>query len=296
VISRRTLLPLPVLALPPFWSRRAVAGDARATALQDRIAALERRHGGRLGVAIQGSANGAPVSHRGGERFALCSTHKFLSAAFVLARVDHGEESLDRRVVYGKEALVPYSLITEPHASADGMTIGALCEAALTLSDNTAANLLLDSVGGPPALTAWLRTLGDGMTRLDRREPDLNEARPGDPRDTTTPLAMLETMRKLLLGPALSPASRTRLADWLVACKTGDKRLRAGVPEDWRAGDKTGSGGHNATNDIAIFWPPAAPGTHRAPILVTAYYAEAHISAEARDAVLAEIGRLAARV
>jgi beta-lactamase class A len=294
VISRRMLLPLPLLVVPPLMSRRAAAADDRRQALRDGIAALERRHGGRLGVAVQGSAGQAPVAHRGHERFALCSTHKFLSAAFVLARVDRDAESLSRRVVYPREALVPYSPITEQHAGAGGLTIGEICEAALTLSDNTAANLLLDSFGGPPALTAWLRTLGDGATRLDRREPALNEASPGDPRDTTTPLAMLHTLRQAVLGTVLSPASRTQLADWLVACKTGDKRLRAGVPGDWRAGDKTGSGGHNATNDIAVFWPPAASLEHRAPILVTAYYAESRASAEERDAVLSEVGRLAA--
>jgi beta-lactamase class A len=285
------LLPLPLLVVPPLLSGRAEAADDRRQRLQDGIAALERRHGGRLGVAVSGSAGAKPVTHRGNERFALCSTHKFLSAAFVLARVDRNEESLARRIAYAKDALVPYSPITEPHAGADGLTVGELCEAAVTLSDNTAANLLLDSFGGPPALTSWLRTLGDETTRLDRREPALNEARPGDPRDTTTPLAMLEVLRQAVLGTMLSPASRTQLVAWLVACKTGDKRLRAGVPKDWQAGDKTGSGGHNATNDIAILWPP-----NRAPIVVTAYYAEARAPAEARDAVLSEIGRLAAGV
>ncbi len=295
MISRRTILTVPLLAAPALLSADARADDPRR-ALQRGLADLERRHGGRLGVAVLDSAGSPPIAHRGNERFALCSTHKLLSAAFVLGRVDGGQESLARRVVYARDALVAYSPITETHAGADGMTIGEICEAAVTLSDNTAANLLLDSFGGPAALTAWLRSLGDGVTRLDRREPALNAATPGDPRDTTTPLAMLGTLRKTVLGPALSPASREQLAAWLVACKTGEKRLRAGVPRDWRAGDKTGSGGHKATNDVAIFWPPATAAMRHGPILVTAYYAEARASEDERNAVLAEIGRLASAI
>ena len=158
----------------------------------------------------------------------------------------------------------------------------------MTLSDNTAANLMLASFGGPAALTAHLRSLGDTVTRVDRREPYLNEARPGDPRDTTTPNAMLELLRKTVLGDALTPSSREQLIAWLAANKTGDQRLRAGVPKGWRIGDKTGSGGNHATNDIGVIWPPG-----RAPIIVTAYFLGSPASPDERDAVLAEIGRLA---
>ncbi len=206
----------------------------------------------------------------------------------MLARVDRKDDSLGRRVRYTKSDLVTYSPVTANHVG-DGLTLGALCEAAVTLSDNTAANLLLDSFGGPAALTAYLRRLGDDVTRLDRRETALNENKPGDPRDTTMPLAMLRTMQKLVLGAALSAASRAQLADWLVGCKTGGKRLRADIPNGWRAGDKSGGGHNNATNDVAIFWPPG-----RAPIVVTAYYTGADAPLAAREAVLAEVGRLAA--
>jgi beta-lactamase class A len=169
--------------------------------------------------------------------------------------------------------------------------LGELCDAAMTLSDNTAGNLLLDSFGGSAALTAYLRSLGDDVARLDRRETALNENKPGDPRDTTTPLAMLEIMRKTVLGTALSVSSRAQLVAWLVACKTGNKRLRAGVPKDWRAGDKTGSGANNATNDIAVIWPPG-----RAAIVVAAYYTGSSATEDERNAALAEVGRLAASV
>lgn len=288
VISRRKLLTGALLAGPTLPSLPAAADD-RAGALQHAVAALERRHGGRLGVAVLDIARRAPIAHRGDERFALCSTHKLLAAAFVLARVDRQAESLGRRIVYARDELVAYSPVTEKHVGADGVTVGELCEAAITLSDNTAANLLLDSFGGPAELTAYVRSLGDGVTRLDRREPALNEARPGDPRDTTTPVAMLDILSKTVLGTALSPASCAQLTAWLVACQTGDKRLREGVPKGWRVGDKTGSGGNNATNDVAILWPPG-----RAPIVVTAYYAESRASEDERNAVLSEVGRLAA--
>jgi beta-lactamase class A len=290
VISRRKLLAGALLAGPALLSLRAAADD-RDRELQHGLAGLERRHGGRLGVAVLDSASIKLITHRGDERFALCSTHKFLSAAFVLARVDRKEESLARRIVYAKDDLLPYSLLTEQHVGGSGLTVGEICEAAMTLSDNTAANLLLDSFGGPAELTAHMRSLGDGVTRLDRREPELNEVKPGDPRDTTTPVAMLEFLRKTVLGAELSTSSREQLTTWLVANKTGDKRLRAGVPKDWRVGDKTGSGANNATNDIAVFWPAG-----RAPIIVAAYYAEARASDDERDAVLSEVGRLAATV
>jgi beta-lactamase class A len=187
--------------------------------------------------------------------------------------------------------LVTYSPVTEKHTGGDGLTVGEICDAAVTLSDNTAGNLLLDSFGGPAGLTAFMRSLGDGVSRLDRWETELNEAAPGDPRDTTTPVAMLGILRETVLGTVLSAPSRGQLAAWLVANKTGDKRLRAGVPGGWRVGDKTGTGANNATNDIAVIWPPG-----RAPVVVAAYYAEARASDDERSAVLAEVGRLAAAV
>jgi beta-lactamase class A len=255
------------------------------------IAALEQKFGGRLGVAIFDLATMRIVSRRGDERFAMCSTFKFLVALFVLTRVDSGSERLERRIVYDASQLVSYSPVTEKHVGGNGLSVGELCDAAMTLSDNTAANLLLDSFGGPEALTAYLRSIHDLTTRLDRREPEVNEAAPGDPRDTTTPVAMLAILHWMVFQNTLSPASRQQLTAWLVANKTGDKRLRAGVPQGWRVGDKTGTGGNNTTNDIAVFWPPS-----RAPIVVTAYYTESRADGDAREKVLAEVGRLAASI
>lgn len=269
------------LAVGAMSARTARAHDA-AEALAD----LEKSLGARLGVAMRDTGGGARIEYRADERFPLASTFKFLAAGAVLAKVDSGRDGLDRRVRYGKSDLVTYSPETEKHTG-EGMTLAGLCEAAITLSDNTAGNLMLAAIGGPVGLTGFVRSLGDGVTRLDRIETELNEARPGDPRDTTSPAAMLGDLEKLLLGDALSAASRERLMGWLIANRTGDARLRAGLPKDWRVGDKTGSGGHGAANDIAIAWPPG-----RKPVLIAAYLAECDRNPEQRSEALAEVARI----
>ncbi len=287
--TRRSLLMAGLCAASLGPVGRTLAVGNRRSEWQGKLAALERRHGGRLGVSVLDMESARRIGHRADERFPTCSTFKFLASALVLTRVDQGKERLDRRVVFSKDDLVTYSPVTEHHVGGQGMTIGELCHATVTISDNTAGNLLLASFGGPAGLTAFARSLGDATTRLDRIETELNEATPGDPRDTTTPAAMLDDMRALLLGNVLSPASRKQLADWLVAATTGAQRIRAGLPTDWRVGDKTGTSNNGVTNDIAIAWPPG-----RAPLLVTAYFAESSIPQDQCNAVLAEVGRIAA--
>ncbi|MEO6688389.1 MAG: class A beta-lactamase [Dokdonella sp.] len=290
-MNRRTLLngallAVSTLALRPAWTLAAVADDMTA-----RMQALEERHGGRLGVSIVDTESGHRVAYRGSERFLMCSTFKLLAVAAVLARVDRGAERLERRIVFGKEAILSYAPVTRLHVGAPGMTVAELCEAAIIVSDNTAANLLLESLGGPASVTAFVRGLGDSITRLDRIEPDLNVGSPGDVRDTTTPDAMLATLQKVLLGRVLNDASRERLLTWLRATTTGIDRLRAGMPAGWTGGDKTGSGSHAETNDVAIFFPP-----QRKPLLVTAYYAGSSADAATRASVLAEVGRITASI
>jgi beta-lactamase class A len=267
------------------------AAESRGDAARfhEAVRRIERDSGGRLGVAILDMESGAAHAYRGAERFPMCSTFKFLAAAKVLLRVDQGEEQLSRRIGIQAADIVPHSPATKPRVGGAPMSVAELCEAAVTLSDNGAANVLLRSFGGPAALTAYARSLGDATTRLDRWETDLNEAVPGDPRDTTTPLDMLQNLRKTVLGDALRPASREQLARWLLANKTGGKRLRAHLPADWRVGDKTGSGGRGTSNDIGVLWPPGG-----APVVVTAYLTETSADANVRDAALAEVGRLAA--
>jgi beta-lactamase class A len=283
-ISRRYTLG--ALAASPFLMRETPA-QTRGEAAQKAFDAAERRSKSRLGVAAL--ATGRRLLHRGDERFPMCSTFKLIAAAYVLRRVDTGAEQLDRRIHYERDKLVPYSPTTEKHAGTDGMTLVDICEAAVTLSDNTAGNLLFESFGGPPALTNFVRDLGDVVTRFDRTEPTLNDWRPGELRDTTTPAAMLDTLGKLLVGDVLSADSRRRLIDWMIACRTGVGKLRAGVPAGWRIGDKTG-GAHGVANDFAILWPPGG-----GPILIAAFMAESTASSAAQDAALADVARAVVR-
>ncbi|MDB5732685.1 MAG: Beta-lactamase [Variovorax sp.] len=260
-----------------------------AAALSQQFADIEKASGGRLGVGVLDTATGRSAGHREDERFPLCSTFKFLAGAAVLARVDQRKERLDRRVIFAHRDLVTYSPVTEKHVGPGGITIAELCEAAITLSDNTAGNLLLASFGGPQGLTAFMRSIGDTHTRLDRTEPTLNEARAGDPRDTTTPRAMARSMQKILLGDVLTPASHAQLLQWLDANKVGGERIRAGVPSDWAVGDKTGTGENGATNDVAILRPPG-----RAPILLAIYLTETKAPVPARNKTLASVAEAVA--
>jgi beta-lactamase class A len=266
---------------------RAAEGPRRwSETLSASFAGIEQESGGRLGVAVLDTQDGNQAGHRADERFPMCSTFKLLVAGAALARVDAGKDRLDRRIRFEAADLVAYSPISKDRAGGEGMSIAELCEAAMIVSDNTAANLLLATLGGPAGLTAFARSLGDAVTRLDRIEPDLNEAVPGDPRDTTSPAAMLSNLRALTLGSVLAPDSRDRLTGWLIGNKTGDKRLRAGLPGGWRVGDKTGSGERGTANDIAIIWPRG-----RAPVLAAFYLTGASSDAAQRDAMAAAVGR-----
>ncbi len=256
-----------------------------AGALAAEFARLEASSGGRLGVSIIDATTGQQYGYRGDERFPMCSTFKVLACGAVLARVDAGKEDLNRRIRFSSADLVNYSPITKERIGGEGMTVAEICEAGMTRSDNTAANLILASLGGPASVTAFARSLGDQVTRLDRTETVLNEATPGDPRDTTAPNAMAANLRKLTLGDVLSPRSRDQLATWMIANKTGDARLRAGLPKTWRVGDKTGSGDHGTANDIAVAWRP-----DHAPLIVCVYLTETKATLDECSALIAQIG------
>jgi beta-lactamase class A len=266
----------------------AWADDDWSEKLIRSLAALEKERGGRLGVAVIDTSSGRSAAYRGDERFALCSTFKVLAAAAILARVDAGKEQLERRIRFEAKDVVVNSPVSKNHVGGDGMSLAEICEAAITLSDNTAGNLLLANLGGPEGLTAYARSLGDTVTRLDRNEPDLNGAIPADVRDTTSASAMLSDLRALIAGNALTSASRERLVDWLVGNKTGDARLRAGFPREWRVGDKTGSGERGTTNDVAVVWPSA----NRSPLFVSVYLTGSSPEADHRNATLAMVARL----
>jgi beta-lactamase class A len=286
-MSRRSLI-AGVASVAAFGDTRA-APPSTAESAASRIAAIEALAGGRLGVAVIDSGGGPGIDYRASERFPMCSTFKLLAAAAVLKRVDDGKERLDRFVRYGEADLLSYAPVTKAKLADGGMPLGALCAAAIDWSDNTAANLVLDAIGGPAGFTAFARSLGDEKTRLDRNEPTLNTAIPGDERDTTTPLAMARDMQSVLLGEALSEDSRKQLEAWLIADQVGFKRLRAGLPPSWGVGDKTGSGDHGVANTIAILRPPG-----RAPLLAAVYYAESAAPMDALNAVHKQVGAVIA--
>lgn len=256
--------------------------------LSDRAIELEQEIGGRLGVTLVDAEGVVVDSHRGNERFAMCSTFKLAMAGMVLERVAEGELSLDDVIPYGESDLLAYAPVARERVGEGGMPIRDLAEAIVILSDNTAANLLLDRIGGPEAVTAFFRRHGDPTTRLDRTEPTLNENAVGDERDTTTPIAMAGLIQRLVLGSALTADARKQLQDWAVANQTGDDRIRAGIPTDWRVGDKTGSCG-NASNDIGIVWPPAGE-----PFVLTIYIDRPTVEAPQVNGAFAELARLAA--
>jgi beta-lactamase class A len=290
-----------VRTLTPI-GRRAFVGGAGAALLAARmaraddhdfaksVAAIEAEIGGRIGIAVRDTGTRATLAYRPDERFAMASTFKLSLAACVLAGVDAGAFTLDQMVPYTRADLLPHAPVTEANVGQGGLSLAALLAAIVEVSDNGAANLLLKLCGGPEGLTRFLRRVGDRETRIDRMELDLNQNLPGDPRDTTTPAAMAATMQTLLLGDALSVASRQRLIGWLRECKTGSGRLRAGLPSGWSAGDKTGTGDNGAVNDLLIGWPPAAG----APILIACYMSGSTAKMERLEAAQARIGALAA--
>ena len=289
-VSRRRILAATAgLFVPAAFARERRADTPNA------LRALESRAGGRLGVCILNAETGRHVGHRMDERFPMCSTFKLPLAAIVLREADMGRLRLADTIAFSQKDMVPFAPVTGLSLEKGGMTVGALAEAAQVASDNVAANLLVRQLGGPAAFTAILRSLGDRTTRLDRFEPMLNLVLPGEVHDTTTPRAMARTMSGFLTGNLLTKRSRELLIAWMIATRTGDKRIRAGLPKEWRAGDKTGTGMADAMtdkyNDVAIAWPPGGSAT-----IVAAYFDTAVRSAEIHDedqAVLAEVGRIA---
>ena len=269
---------------------RPPARTATAPALDEApLAAIEQRIGGRLGVCALDTQTGRQLAQRADERFAMCSTFKWLLAAQVLTLVDQGLLRLEQRIAYGAGDLLEYAPVTREHAAGGSLSVEELARAAVVVSDNTAANLLLERLGGPAGLTRFARSLGDATTRLDRIEPELNANDPGDLRDTTSPRAMVELMRRILCGTVLSPPGRERLVGWLRACETGKQRLRAGLPAAWQVGDKTGTGSHGACHDVAIAVPPG-----RRPVLIAAFLSDGGTPIEQLQSAHAEVARIIA--
>ncbi|MET9323518.1 class A beta-lactamase [Streptomyces sp. NPDC003038] len=273
-------------------SAGAVGSAPGAGDIAGRLAALEREHAARVGVFALDTATGRTLLHRADERFPMCSVFKTLAAAAVLRDLDHDGEFLARRIRYSEKTVkrsgyAPMAGL--PENLAHGMTVAELCSAAISYSDNAAANLLLRELGGPTSITAFCRSIGDGATRLDRWEPKLNSAEPERETDTTNPRAIGQTYARLVLGDVLEPGDRDRLTGWLLANTTSDERLRKGLPADWSVADKTGGGSYGTNNNVGIAWPP-----HRPPIVLAVLTTKYVPDAAADDPLVAETARLVA--
>jgi beta-lactamase class A len=287
-IDRRTLLAAaPALAFAGAFAGPACAWPAFIAPAP--VRAYERRTKGRVGLYAENLQTGKKVTWRADERFVMCSTFKASLAACVLSKVDMGQEHLDRMVPYGEKDLLEYAPVAraKDNLARGALSVEALCKGAVEVSDNTCANLLLAAIGGPATLTNFWRATGDGMSRLDADEPELNRSKPGDPHNTTSPTAMAATLKGLVLGQVLMPPSRERLTNWMLACETGANRLRAGLPKGWTVADKTGNNGRDAAGDIAVVW--IKPGQ---PLLICAYAQGGSPRAEDHEALFTGIGKL----
>ena len=273
----------PAAPAPPATSAPAQATPSAVPVAVD-FGPLEQEFDARLGVYAVDTGSGRTVAHRADERFAYASTFKALAAAAVLKATT--AEELDQVVRYSRDDLVTYSPITEQHV-ATGMTLRAIADAAVRYSDNTAGNLLLDRLGGPAGFKQALRDIGDGVTEPARIETALNQAAPGDVRDTSTPRALATSLRAYAVDDVLSAEDRSVLVDWLKRNTTGAKVIRAGTPDGWAVGDKTGTGGYGTRNDIAVIWPP-----DREPIVLAVLSTRGAEDAEPDDALLARAAEL----
>jgi beta-lactamase class A len=256
--------------------------------VQKKLAKLEASLGGRLGISAIDTTTKKRIQYRAKERFPMCSTSKVMAVSAILNKSVKDVSLLQKNITYTQQDLDhgQFAPITTKNLST-GMSIGNLCAATIDYSDNTAMNLLLKEIGGPQAVTTYARYIGDNTYRLDRFEPELNTAIPGDLRDTTTPLAMEKSLRNLTLENALPIPQRKQLQTWLKSNTTGDTKIRAGVPKNWIVGDKTGSGSYGTTNDIGIIWPPKC-----SPIVVAVYYTQNKKDAVANKDIIASAIRI----
>lgn len=245
---------------------------------------LEDEFDARLGVYATDTGSDQIISYRSNERFAYASTFKVLAAGAILqtASID----DLEKVITYSQEDLVTYSPVTENHVD-DGMKLKEIMEAAVRYSDNTAGNLMLEELGGPDGLEEKLREVGDETIEMDRMETDLTEAAPGDTRDTSTPKALAESLEKYVLSDLLPEDKRDLLIDWITGNETGDTLIRAGAPEGWEVGDKSGAGGYGTRNDIAVVWPP----DHKAPIIIAILSSRDAADADYDDTLIEEAAR-----
>ena len=258
-----------------------------AQALDDGLAAeiqtLEADLDARIGVLVLDTGSDWQWAHREGERFLMASTFKTLLCGTILNRVDEGVLSLETDIPITKADLVPYAPVVEKTVGGT-LSLGELCLATVDMSDNAAANLLIAQLGGPQAVTDFLREIGDPDTRLDRLEPEVNVFVPGDPRDTSTPTGMLTSWRALLLGGALNETSQAQLADWLSHGSVTGQFIRAHAPEGWSIWDKSGGGRDHTRNLIAMVQKPEDD-----PYLIAIFVSDTPADWDTRNAAVSQI-------
>ncbi len=248
---------------------------------------LEKKFDGQIGVMAIDTGSGKRIANREHERFPMCSSFKMVLAAAVLNKSITTPSLMQKEIPVTEADMAPHAPITSKQIGKT-VSVDTLCDAIVRFSDNPAANLLLKEIGGPAAVTAYARSLGDKDYRSDRMETVLNSAVPGDPRDTTTPAAMAATMQALVLGKALPPAQQEKLKDWMLHNTTGDEKIRAGVPAGWQVAEKTGNcGRYGASNDIGVLYPPG-----RAPIVLIVYTRRPKLEHEGSNEIIAEVARL----
>ncbi|MFC7425830.1 class A beta-lactamase [Nocardia tengchongensis] len=268
----------------------AHSGSTTTPATTDALRNLEQQHGARAGVFVIDTGTGRTVGYRQDERFTFNSTFKGLACGALLRAHPLQTGFFDQVIHFTADKLVSASPVTSTRVDT-GMTVTELCDAAITRSDNTAGNQILELLGGPQALNDFLRGLGDQTTHMDRWEPDINTNIPGDDRDTSTPAALAEDYRRLVLGDVLAQPERTQLTAWLLANTTGDARIRAGLPADWKTGDKTGSGDYGTANDVAVTWPAGGA----APLVIVVLTAKPDKAAEYDNPLVAALTTEAVR-
>lgn len=279
-----TLIPIALGGINLVANAQPIQSDS----IQKELVALEVQSGGRLGISAINTANNITIQYRANERFPFCSTGKVIVVAAILHNSEKNPDLLEKKITYSQADIDKsgYAPIAKQHIT-DGMEIGELCQAAIEYSDNTAMNLLMKTLGGPSAITTYARSINDQTFRLDRWEPELNTAIPGDTRDTTTPNAMANSLKELTLGNSLALSQQKQLQNWLKNNTTGNTKIRAGIPKGWIVGDKTGNGSYGTTNDIAVIWPPRCP-----PIIMVAYLTQKEKNSIKHDEIIASATRL----
>ena len=281
------LLRTVAIAVATFTTFSPSANALEVGTLSKAVQAEEARLGARIGMAVFDAKDRTRWAHRGDERFPLNSTHKSFSCAALLKQVDRRVLALENVISIERASLVTYSPVMEK--TGGQVTLREACAASVSWSDNTAANIVTDAIGGPQAFTVFMRDIGDPHTRLDRKEPEMNEATPNDLRDTTTPNAIVESLRRIILGDVLREDSRALLTDWMINDKVADALLRATLPRTWSIADKSGAGGHGSRSIVAVIWPK-----DRDPVVVGIYITQTSAPMADSNAAIARLGSVLA--